>query len=152
LRSRTARGVIVLGFALLTLGGCTVGITGGAVAVAALGAGAGEVVRAGTEYSVTGTAFRTFTVPLETLYTVTRATFDRMAFTLDREETLTPGHRIMASAMGRTIEIRLEPLSPAVTRVELVVKRNFLGRDRATASEIIAQIETALVADRKTAP
>lgn len=128
------------------LGGCAaVGITAGAVAVAAVGAGAGEVIRAGTEYSLTGTAFRTFTASVDTLHEVTRATLSRMAFTLEREEALSPGRLIVASGMGRSIEIELEPLSPSVTRMELIVKRNFLQRDRATASEIITQIEIGLL-------
>lgn len=126
------------------------GLTGGAVAAAAVGAGAGEVLRAGTEYNLAGTAFRTFTAPVDTLREVTRATLNRMAFTLEREEAMSPGRRIVASGIGRSIEIELEPLSPAVTRVELLVKRGFLRRDRATASEIITQIELALLASPET--
>lgn len=141
------RHVATLAFAVFSLGGCAaLGITGGAVAVAAVGAGAGEVLRAGTEYSVTGTAFRTFTASVETMREATRSTLSRMAFTFEREEEMSPGRRIVATGIGRTIEIELEPLSPAVTRVELMVKRSFFRRDRATASEIITQIELAIVA------
>jgi hypothetical protein len=141
------RHVAVLGLALLSLGGCAaIGITSGAVAVAAVGAGAGEVLRAGTEYSLTGTAFRTFTASVPTMHEATLSTLSRMAFTIEREEEMSPGQRIVATGVGCTIEIELEPLSPAVTRVELLVKRGFFRRDRATASEIITQIELALVA------
>jgi hypothetical protein len=140
------RHVAVLGLAFLSLGGCAaVGITGGAVAVAAVGAGAGEVLRAGTEYSFTGTAFRTFTASVATMREATLSTLSRMAFTIEREEEMSPGQRIVATGVGCTIKIELEPLSPAVTRVELLVKRGVLRRDRATASEIIVQIELALV-------
>jgi hypothetical protein len=69
-----------------------------------------------------------------------------MAFIVEREEELSPGRRVVATGIGCTIEIEIEPLSPAVTRIELMVKRGFLKRDRATASEIITQIELALVA------
>jgi hypothetical protein len=141
------RHAALLAFALLSLGGCAaLGITGGAVAVAAVGAGAGEVLRVGTEYSLTGTALRTFTASVEDMQEAIRSTLSRMAFTLESEEEMSPGRRIVAIGIGRTIEIELEPLSPAVTRVELLVKRSFLRRDRATASEIITQIELAIMA------
>ena len=141
------RHVAIGAFALVSLGGCAaLGITGGAVAVAAVGAGATEVLRVGTEYSLTGTALRTFTASVEDMQEAARSTLSRMAFTLEREEELSPGRRIVATGIGRTIEIELEPLSPAVTRVELLVKRGFLRRDRATASEIITQIELAVMA------
>jgi hypothetical protein len=58
---------------------------------------------------------------------------------------MSPGRRIVATGIGRTIEIELEPLSPAVTHIELAVKRNFFRRDRSTANEIIVQIELGLV-------
>jgi hypothetical protein len=140
------RHVAVLVFALLGLGGCAaLGITGGAVTVAAVGAGAGEVLRAGTEYSLTGTALRTFTASMDIMAEVTRSTLSRMAFTIESEEEMSPGRRIVATGIGRTIEIELEPLSPAVTHIELAVKRNFFRRDRSTANEIIVQIELGLV-------
>jgi hypothetical protein len=140
------RHVAVLGFALSSLGGCAaLGITGGAVTVAAVGAGAGEVLRAGTEYSLTGTALRTFTAPVDAMAEVARSALTRMAFTIERDEEMSPGRRIVATGIGRTIEIDLEPLSSAVTRIELAVKRSFFRRDRATAAEIIVQIELALV-------
>jgi hypothetical protein len=142
----------VLGVALASLGGCTVGVTGGAVAVAALGAGAGEVLRAGTEYTLTGTALRTFTASVDTLHEATRTALNHMALTVERDEAMNPGRRIQASAIDRTIEINLQPLSPAATRLELSVSRGFLARDRATASEIITQIEFALITGSKTAP
>jgi hypothetical protein len=142
----------VLGVALASLGGCTVGITGGAVGVAALSAGAGEVLRAGTEYTLTGRALRTFTASVDSLHEATRTALNHMAFTVEREEAMNPGRRIVASAIDRTIEIELQPLSPAATRVELSVSHGVLGRDRATASEIITQIEFALITGAKTAP
>jgi hypothetical protein len=139
------RHVLLLGPALLTLSGCTaLGVTGGAVAVAALGAGTGEVVRAGTEYRLGGTAYRTFTVPLDELHEVTRATLIRMALKFEREETTSPGRLIVASGIGRIVEVRLEPITPELTTLSLVVKRTYFRRDRATASEIITQIELAL--------
>jgi hypothetical protein len=140
--------VASLALAFLTLGGCAaLGITGGAVAVAAVGAGAGEVLRAGTTYSLAGTAYQTFTLPVDGLLEATRAALTRMAFTIERDEAMSLERLIVARGISRTIEIELEPLSPAVTRLELVVKRNFLQRDRATASAIIEQIELAIRGD-----
>jgi hypothetical protein len=140
----TVQRLLLLVLAALMLGGCTaLGVTGGAVAAVALGA-TGDVVRAGTEYRLGGVAYRTFTRPMDSLYEVTRGTLSRMAFTLEREEETPEGREIVARGIERTVEIRLQPISPGVTRLRLVVKQGFFRRDRATASEILTQIDLGL--------
>jgi hypothetical protein len=67
-----------------------------------------------------------------------------MAFTLEREEETPERREIVARGIERTVEIRLQPISPGVTRLRLVVKQGFFRRDRATASEILTQIDLGL--------
>lgn len=136
----------VVTIAALASTGCAVaGLTGGAAAVAALQASTGAAIRAGTEYSLTGSAYRTFVQPLDEVASGVRTTLQRMAMPVQRDEEGEDDRReLVATARDRRIEITLTPLTPATTVLKLVVKRGFLGRDRATASEIIAQTERAL--------
>jgi hypothetical protein len=41
--------------------------------------------------------------------------------------------------------VKLQPLTPVLTAMELGVKRNILASDKATASELLAQTEQILV-------
>lgn len=141
---RHARGPGLLLTALLLQGCAALGLTGGAVAVAALGESAGAVVKAGTDYRLGGIAYRTFTIPLDRLHEATRDTLARMDLELRSEQSTPKGREIAATARERTIKIRLEPLTRSTTRMRLVVRRDLLRSDRATASEIIAQIERGL--------
>ena len=124
--------------------GCT-GLELPALGAAALSSGMGSVVRAGTEYTLTGTAYRTFTLSLEDLAGVVRRTLDRMELPLieaaAHEERLT----LVAEGIDRTVRLTFTPISPSVTRLGISVKQGLVRRDRATSSEIITQIEQAVV-------
>ena len=90
----------VLGVALANLGGCTLGVTGGAVGVAALGAGAGEVLRAGTEYTLTGRALRTFTASVDSLQEAARTAQSWGRREVDTEHLL---HALAGGDVVRTV-------------------------------------------------
>jgi hypothetical protein len=131
--------------AALALSGCAaVGLTGGALTVAALQAGTGAALRAGTEYTLTGAAHRTFARPLDEVVAGVRTALQHMAMPVHRDGAADEGWELAATAHERVIEVTLTPLTPATTALKLVVKRGVFGRDRATASEIIAQTERAL--------
>src|SRR5262249_40591184 len=123
--------------------GCT-GIELPALGAAALSTGMGSVVRAGTEYSLTGTAYRTFSLSLEDLAAVTRRTLDQLE--LPVTGAAVDGTRLTLTAGGirRTVRLTFTPISPAMPRLGISVKQNFLRRDRATASEIVTQLEQAV--------
>jgi hypothetical protein len=53
------------------------------------------------------------------------------------------GETITAKATDRDIEIKLESITPKLTRMRVAAK-NGLMRDTATSTEIVAQIEKAL--------
>jgi len=139
-RVRHTLALLVAAVTSLAAGGCT-GIELSALGVAALSAGAGSVVRAGTEYTLTGTAYRTFSLSVDDLSTAVRATLDRLQFTVG--EVVAVDHELVveAAGIGRTVHLRFTPITPAVTRLKVVVRRDLIRRDRATASELLAQID-----------
>jgi len=51
---------------------------------------------------------------------------------------------IHAAAIDRKLTIKLDPITPALTRMKLNVRQHGIGKDRATASEIIGQVEQRL--------
>lgn len=117
-----------------------------AVGGAALNASGGAITR-GTEYTMGGTARRTFTSPIEDVHAAILETFERTAIRVAKDETSDDGRRLVGEAERRTVKIELTSLTPTLTSMKLLVKRNILLKDRATASELVTQTEHAL-ADR----
>lgn len=104
----------------------------------------GLVVRTGTEYTMTGTAHRTFTIPVDAVHAAVLETFRRTAIAIERDETSEKGQRIVGRTPHRTVRVRLTPITSRLTSMELVVKRNALARDKATTSELLEQVEQVL--------
>jgi hypothetical protein len=134
------RRVLALALVVGLAAGCT-GIELPALGAAALSAGVGNSVKAGIEYTATGTAYRTFSLSLEDLAGVVRRTLDRMELPIT--EAAAHGERLTLTAegIGRTVRLTFTPISPAVTRLGISVKQGIVRRDRATASELVTQIE-----------
>jgi hypothetical protein len=134
------RTLIMLLVAAVGLSGCAaIGLT--ALGAGALSGGAGAVVRAGTEYTRTGTVYRTFSLAPERLREAVSDTFARMELAIVEDEVDGLDRHIVARARGRVIVLTLQPLTRTVTRARLSVSAGRLGKDRATASEIITQLE-----------
>ena len=138
-----------LALAGLAAGGCT-GIELGAVGVAALSAGAGSVVKTGTEYTLTGAAYRTFTLPLQDLAVVLRSTLARMEFSVDEASVVDGDLVVVAGGIDCAVHLRLTAITPAVTRLRVSVRKGLILRDRATTSEIVTQVERSI--DRLNSP
>jgi hypothetical protein len=123
--------------------------TSGCVALPALGAaaasgGASSAVKAGTDYTFGGAAVQTFSAPLAEVHDVALATLHRLGVTVTEEETAENGIALLrGEALQRSVSVTLEPVTPAMTRVSVAV-RSGLARDRATATELLAQTERAL--------
>jgi hypothetical protein len=116
-----------------------------AVGGAALQAGGGALLKTGTEYTAGGTVRRTFTIPVEDVHAAVLEVFCRADLAVDTDETAKNGaHAMESDANHRTVRVRLLPLTPSLTSMELIVKRNFLASDKATASELVTQTEQAL--------
>ena len=139
-----------LGFAIVSLLGLGIALEGcallpvAALAGAALNAG-GSAISKGTEYTMGGTAHRTFTSPIADVHRAILATFDRTGLRLERDESADDARWLVGKAEHRTVKIRLTPLTPTLTSMQLVVKRNILLKDRATATELVEQTERSLL-------
>jgi hypothetical protein len=128
--------------AVVLLQGCAA-LPLGAVGAAAVSSGAGTAMRAGTEYTLGGTVYRTFTAPPETLHSTTLATLHRLGVRMNEEERDENGFvTLRGEAYDRSITVGLEPVTPVMTRLRMVVRRG-ITKDRATAAEILAHIERA---------
>ena len=132
--------------------GCT-GIELGALGAAAMSAGVGNAVKAGTEYTMTGTAYRTFSLPLEDLAGVVRQTLTRLDLPVTEASVEDEVLRFRAEGIERTVQLTFTPISTSVTRLGISVKQGMIRRDRATTSEIVSQIErTVLAAEQARQP
>ena len=137
--------VLPLLLAVAALGGCA------AIALPALGAGAlsggaSSVVKASTEYSSTGVAYRTFSADLDDVRAAALQSLYELQIDVHEDEATKQGGRIEATAGSRTVQIRLERITPVLTRMRLVVKQSLFRRDRSTASELVTRTEHALAA------
>jgi exopolyphosphatase/pppGpp-phosphohydrolase len=134
--SRTT--LLLATLALPVLGGCALATQPLAVALA--GAGTSTVIG----HSMDGAAFRTFTASLDEVKAASLDTLSLMGIRVDRFETIEHGELITGSAIRRTIEIELEPISSKATRMKVVTKNEGVFRDGATATEIVLQTEKRL--------
>lgn len=116
------------------LGGCA------AVAVSLAGAGAG----AGITHQVNGQASRTFSAPLTRVDDAARLASRKMQLEVSEVATIERGQVTKARVSGLEITMEMQPLSPTLTRVDVVARKNFFLVDGATAQEIVTQIERAL--------
>lgn len=107
--------------------------------ITAVGIGAAT----GIGHVLGGIVYRTFTEPLPKVKKASLASLSQMGFKIDTIEKRENGEIIKATAKDRNIEVELEALSPATTRMTATAK-NGLIYDSATATEIILQTERLL--------
>jgi hypothetical protein len=125
---------------LLTILGLASMLTGcDPISLTALGVGAA----AGVQHTLTGIAYKTFSVPLPRVRTAVKSALEHMDIRAGGTEKIENGERIKARAADRDIEIELEALSSRTTRMRSQA-RSGIFMDSATATEIILQTEKAL--------
>jgi len=81
------------------------------VGAAAMSGGASGIVRAGTAYTLGGTAYRTFTVPFHELHACVRETLTRLDFDIVDDHLGAEASRLEAEAAHRTVKIKLTPVT-----------------------------------------
>ena len=143
--SRGRSGALLVPVLLCTfvLHGCAalpLAALGGAV----LQSGAGAVVKTGTEYTMSGAAHRTFTIPINAVHAGVLQAFERAGIVVEPQQDGDDDHYIRGRLEHRTVRVRLTAFSDSLTGMTLVVKRNVLVKDRATSSELLEQVEQAL--------
>ena len=94
-------------------------------------------------YTLDGVSYRTVTAPLPRVKDASLSALKHMGVESPSAAASENGETIVAKATERDIEIKLESITPKVTRLRVAAK-NGLSRDTATSAEIVAQIEKAL--------
>ena len=140
MRSTTFLFLVALG-ALGALEGCA-GVT-------VVGTGNGVPIGAVTDYTMSGTASRTFTGSPDAVYQATRSALMQMGMSVNTDTRTDDERGVTASAGDREVEIELLALTTKTTQMRVTVRHGLFWRDRATAGEIVAQAQVAL--DRATA-
>ena len=131
------------GMALLILG--ALGLQGCAgIGLALFGVGAGISGGTGVNYTLDSVAYKTFAESEPDLRAATLRTLKRLAMDVTTSKKTEAGSEITATAGDRTVEIELDRITPRTSRMRVVVKKNWILRDRSTAGEIIAQTEDTL--------
>ena len=105
---------------------------------------------AGVNHTMNGIAYKTFTTPMTGVRAATLKTLNRMEIKVTEDGKTDEGWKISGTAADRTIDIELEQLTPATTRMRVVTnKGDFFFKDGATSTEIILQ--TAQIVDNTSA-
>jgi hypothetical protein len=119
---------------LFCLSGCA------SIAISALGAGAGL----GIPYVFNNCADRTVNFPLEQVNRVTPAVLKKMDIVVHARTWTESGETILASAEEVDILIEMQRVTNKTTRITVDAKKSQFVRDKATAEEIINQLERTL--------
>lgn len=118
-------------------------------AAAALTAG-GIAAGVGVNHTLSGITYKTVIAPLPNTRLAALKTLNRMEVDIKQDEETEDGWLITADAADRDINIQLESLTASTTRMRVTVdKNNSLLKDRATATEIIAQSVQRLEQDQQ---
>jgi hypothetical protein len=118
--------------AALALNGCA------AVGLTALGVG----MATGVSHTLSGIVYKTFATPQGQVKRATMGALNRMQMKVKEAKRNGSTEEIHAKAGDRDIEIELEALTPATTRMTVTAKKDGgILRDSATATEVILQTE-----------
>jgi len=131
-------GVVFVVLTALATQGCA------GIGLALFGVGAGVSGGTGVSYTLDSIAYKTFATSETELRAATLQTFKRMAIDVTETQKTESGTDIKATAGDRTVEVEIDRITPRTSRLRVVVKKNWLLRDRSTAGEIIAQTADTL--------
>src|SRR5260221_4336561 len=122
----------LLALAAATMSGCV------AVGLTALGVG----MATGVSHTLSGMVYKTFTTPQAQVKRAALGALHRMQVKVVDTKRDGTTETIRAKAGDRDIEIDLEALTPATTRMAVTAKKDGgILRDGATATEVILQTE-----------
>ena len=132
-----------IGAVLVMLGalGCQ-GCAG--VGLTLFGVGAGVSSGTGVSYTLDSVAYKTFTASETELRVATLQALKHMAIDVTQTQKTDSGTDISATAGDRTVEVEIDRITPRTSRLRVVVKKDVIFRDRATAGEIVVQTADAL--------
>jgi LysM repeat protein len=120
----------------------------GCILTLAMGAvtGIGEVVK----YSLNNVAEKTFTGHINVVASASKYALENMNFEVKKIEMSDDNHKIYATTKKLEIEMTLTPISSNSTKVTVDTNKYYLfKKDKATANEIISQIQIILTEKTK---
>ena len=103
-------------------------------------AGAGELYR----YTTTNTVKKTFVGTMDQVSAAAKIALEKMKMGINKVNRMNTETVLHASASEFNITIHLEPVTPATTRTTVNVTKGHLIKDKATAEQILSQIDKAL--------
>lgn len=125
--------------AAVSIAVCGLGL-GGCVPLALTAVGVGMATE--VSHTLGGMVYKTFTAPQAQVKQASIGALHRMQIKVTKAERDGSTEMIIARAADRDIEIELEALTPATTRMMVTAKKDGgILRDGATATEIILQTE-----------
>ena len=122
---------------ILVLSGCA--MIGLAVPTAVSGCAVG------IDYTFTNIAYKTICYPVADVEAALHNVLKKMDIKETKRETEDGNVGVTAVTGKLNIDIKLEKVTPTVTRIQVNAKEGFIFKDKATATEIIVQTEKKLV-------
>ena len=114
-------------FFLLILSGCAVVVVSGA--------------GLGVSYTLSNVAYKTFSKPLDVTHDATVYALKKMDIRILDNVLTTKGRKITAATRELRITINLEKITSKATRIKVDARKRIFLKDKATAVEIIAQVD-----------
>ncbi len=99
----------------------------------------------GIAYTVTNVAYKTFSYPIDMVTESVHDALTKMQIAEEPMAEIEDGVEITGLTRKLTIYIDIEEITPSTTRVKVNAKRGTIMKDKATAKEILVQIDAALV-------
>jgi hypothetical protein len=140
---RAASRLAPLAMVILALQGCAALPLAG-VGASVLGAGAGEVVKVGTEYTTGGTVHRTVAIPMNEVLEAVLGAFERTGIEVTKHTQDEGEEHFTGQLRHRKVHVDVVALSEELTTLKILVERNVFSKDRATTSELLEQVEQVL--------
>jgi Protein of unknown function (DUF3568) len=129
----------------LSMTGCVAAAALPALGLAAMSDAAGGAAKLGVDHTLGGATYRTFTAPLTVVHSAVLQSFQELELDVTEDELLDDGRmRVAAEARDRHITVKLEPVTPVLTRVMMFIRKGWIGRDSSTSMELIEQTARAL--------
>jgi dihydrodipicolinate reductase len=98
----------------------------------------------GIAYTITNIAYKTVTFPLNKTEAATYAALKKMGIKAYAKEYIDNGVKIISKTEDLDIDISLERVTTKSTKISVDARKNVVIKDKATATEIISQIEKIL--------
>jgi hypothetical protein len=110
----------------------------GCAAIALTGAGVG------ISYTLSNVAYRSFSSPLSQVHHATIDALKKMDIKIIDDSKLEDGRTITAATEKLDISINLEEVTSKTTQIKVDARKRVVLKDKATAAEIINQVEKIL--------